>query len=241
MGAARGALEADACMARALAAQERAQQVAATEENIKEVSRDAELAMRLITQDAEALRVDQEAALQAQANGSVGCRSQEAQGEGKGKGHAAPEPEVQERALGWEKKLGAGTWRGAEQLAEVVVQPAGDVVAAAAIRAQAQALACFAESRPLIQPNERENVEGVPDWVDNTGHVVRSMTVKGWWAPEKVLLDGGSYYSMVGARLKARLGLGRADMDTTGHRVQTALGKVETLPGGLTKDQSQLC
>jgi hypothetical protein len=163
MGAARGALEADACMARALAAQERAQQVAATEENIKEVSRDAELAMRLITQDAEALRVDQEAALQAQANGSVGCRSQEAQGEGKGKGHAAPEPEVQERALGWEKKLGAGTWRGAEQLAEVVVQPAGDVVAAAAIRAQAQALACFAESRPLIQPNERENVEGVPD------------------------------------------------------------------------------
>jgi hypothetical protein len=61
------------------------------------------------------------------------------------------------------------------------------------------------------------------------------MTVKGWWAPKKVLLNGGSYYSMAGARLKARLGLGPADMDTTGHRVQTAMGKVETLPEGAYK------
>lgn len=62
------------------------------------------------------------------------------------------------------------------------------------------------------------------------------MTTKGWWAPEKVPLDGGSYYSMAGAKLKARLGLGPGDMDTMGHKVQTAMGKVETLPGGLTKE-----
>jgi hypothetical protein len=153
-----------------------------------------------------------------------------------GKKHATSETETQEQALEWERRLSAGDWRGAAQPAEVVVQPAGDVVTAAAVRAQAQALACFAESRPLVQPAERETVEGVPDWVDNIGKLVRIMTTKGWWAPEKVLLDGGSYYSMAGARLKARLGLGPADMDTSGHKVQTAMGKVETLPGGLTKE-----
>jgi hypothetical protein len=62
------------------------------------------------------------------------------------------------------------------------------------------------------------------------------MTAKGWWAPEKVLLDDGSYYSMAGARLKARLGLTEADMDAAGHKVQTAMGKVETLRGGLTRE-----
>lgn len=76
----------------------------------------------------------------------------------------------------------------------------------------------------------------MPDWVDNSGKVVRVMTAKGWWAPEKVLLDGGSYYSMAGAKLKARLGLTESDMDAAGHKVQTAMEKVETLRGGLTKE-----
>jgi hypothetical protein len=80
-------------------------------------------------------------------------------------------------------------------------------------------------------------MEGVPDWMDNSSKVVRIMTTKGWWAPEKVLLDGGSYYSMAGTKLKARLGMGPADMDTSAHKVQTAMRKVETLPGGLTKEQ----
>lgn len=61
------------------------------------------------------------------------------------------------------------------------------------------------------------------------------MTAKGLTAPQRVLLDGGSFYSMAGAKLKAQLGLSSSDMDSGGHRVHTATGKVELLQGGLTR------
>jgi hypothetical protein len=80
-------------------------------------------------------------------------------------------------------------------------------------------------------------VEGVPDWIDNSKKAVKVMTAKGWWAPEKVLIDGDSYYSMAGARLTARLGLTDANLDSKEHKVQTAMGKVETLRDGLTKEK----
>jgi hypothetical protein len=66
MGAARGGIEADARMARTLTSQENAAQAAAREENIREMSRDAKVAMRLIVQDVETLGVDRKAALRAQ-------------------------------------------------------------------------------------------------------------------------------------------------------------------------------
>ncbi|GAQ91508.1 hypothetical protein KFL_007970030 [Klebsormidium nitens] len=218
----------DAELARTLAAEERAAAEAVDAERTLAVSRDARVARELLEQEARDQGLDQEAAMCAQGAGAA--RDCEATGTRKGKAKVDA-PLMQ--AMAWEKKLGAGAWKGSQQLAEVVVQPKEDVVVAAATRAQA--MACFAEGRPLVSPAEREQVEGVPDWVDNTNKVVKVMTSKGWWAPERVLLDGGSFYSMAGARLKARLGLTEADMDVGGHRVQTAMGKVEVLSGGLTK------
>jgi hypothetical protein len=54
-------------------------------------------------------------------------------------------------------------------------------------------------------------------------------------APQRVLLDGGSFYSIVGAKLKAQLGLSEGDMDPCGHRVHTATEKIEMLQDGLIK------
>jgi hypothetical protein len=51
----------------------------------------------------------------------------------------------------------------------------------------------------------------------------------------RVLLDRGSYYTLVGAKLKEQLGMEEADMDGGGQKVHTATGKVEPLQGGLTK------
>lgn len=62
------------------------------------------------------------------------------------------------------------------------------------------------------------------------------MSSHGLVAPARVLLDGGSYYSMAGISLRAQLGLTAADMDAGGHKVHAATGKIESLPGGLTKN-----
>jgi hypothetical protein len=98
-----------------------------------------------------------------------------------------------------------------------------------------QAIACFAHGRPLVSPSQRGQVDGSPDWVDNTKKAVQVVTAKGLVAPQRVLLDGGNFYSMVGAKLKAQLGLSEGDMDAGEHRVHTATGKFEMLQGGLTK------
>jgi hypothetical protein len=139
---------------------------------------------------------------------------------------------VEEQALGWERRLSAGDWRGAADLAPVILQPACATVAS---RAQTHALACFADGRPLISATERAGMEGTPDWVDNSLRVVQVMSAHGLVAPPRVLLDGGSFYSMAGLSLKSQLGLTAADMDAGGHKVHTATGKIESLPGGLTK------
>jgi hypothetical protein len=228
MGAARGALSAVENLARELAAQEGV--VAGREESAACISRDAEFAHQLMAQDAAANGVSKGEALRAQAGpAAVAVRgNEEIDKKGKAKvGSSMPTDEEQAATLEWEKRLSAGAWRGSEELAPLVVQPPLDPVVMAAARAQA--MACFAQGRPLVSPRERNRVEGVPDWIDNFGKVVKVMTAKGWWAPERVLLDGGSYYSMAGARLIARLGLLEADLDSKEHKVQTAMGKVETL------------
>ncbi|GAQ93292.1 hypothetical protein KFL_014220010, partial [Klebsormidium nitens] len=236
-GGERQGADADAELARAMAEEEEEGARAAYRARAAAVDEDARVARELVAQEARKRGVDQAAAMRAQdpqgATGGAAAGAPAAGApKGKGKVQQGDPPLVQ--VLAWEKKLSTGAWRGAAQLAEVVVTPKEDVVVAAATRAQA--MACFAEGRPLVSPSEREHVEGVPDWVDNATKVVKVMTTKGWWAPDRVLLDGGSFYSMAGARLKARLGLTEADMDTGGHRVQTAMGKVEVLPGGLTKE-----
>lgn len=211
--------------------------MAAREEPAACISRDAELARQLMVQDTAAHGVSQGDALKAQARPAAPAAKDSAQADWKGKAKAeSPIPTAAEQpaTLEWERRLSTGAWKGAEELAPLVVQPLLDPVGAAAARARA--MACFAEGRPLVSPGERDGVEGVPDWIDNSGMVVRVMTAKGWWAPERVLLDGGSYYSMAGARLTARLGLLDADLDRKEHKVQTAMGKVETLRGSLTKE-----
>jgi hypothetical protein len=230
MGAARGALLADESMAQRLAAREEV----VHKEAAACINRDAELARRLVAEDAAAHGVSQGAALRAQGGPMVEAGGQVAQTDSKGKAKDSAMPTAAEQGvtLDWERRLSAGTWRGSRELAPGVVQPRLDPVMEAAARAQA--MACFAEGRPLVSPTERGTVEGVPGWIDNSGKVVKVMTATGWWAPEKVLLDGGSYYSMAGARLTTRLGLTDADLDSTEHKVQTAIGKVETLKGGLT-------
>jgi hypothetical protein len=207
------------------------------EESAACLNRDAELALQLMSQGAAAHGFSTSAALRAREGPMKLPPGAEVEAGGKGKEKLdSPVPTAGEQptALEWERCLGAGTWRGAEVLAPVVLQPQTDLVMTAA--AKAQAMASFAEGRPLVGPSEREKVEGVPDWIDNSAKVVKVMTAKGWWAPERVLLDGVSYYSMAGAQLTARLGLSDADLNSKEHRVQTATGKVETLRGGLTKE-----
>jgi hypothetical protein len=175
MGAARGIIEADERVARALAAQERAKHSAMQGELITSISRDAELAMELVAHDAEANGVSQGEAFRAQSVGQrvVGPQRSGAPAGDKGKAKVSsstPTAKEQGAVLVWEKMLSKGAWSGAEELAEVVVQPSGNMVMAAATRAQA--LTCFAEGRPLVSPSKRTRVEGVPDWVDNSAKVV---------------------------------------------------------------------
>ncbi|GAQ92585.1 hypothetical protein KFL_010620020 [Klebsormidium nitens] len=97
------------------------------------------------------------------------------------------------------------------------------------------ALAAFAEALPKVPPTERSRWVGTPDWVENRDGAVKVMTVAGLKAPLRVLIDGGSFYSMAGARLAPQLGL---PVESNGVlcKVQTALGKVEPLGKGFTRD-----
>jgi hypothetical protein len=143
-----------------------------------------------------------------------------------------------EAGLACENKLAKKAWRGASQVAAVTLQ-AHQLEQArlvkAAVRSHTQAMAYFTGERPLVNPSQRNQV-GIPDCqVDNAKRAVQFMTAKGLVAPQRVLFDGGSFYSMVGAKLKARLGLLERDMDAGGHRVHTATGKIEMLQRGLPK------
>ena len=71
------------------------------------------------------------------------------------------------------------------------------------------------------------------DWVDNATPVVEVHAKHVEVAPSRVLLDGGSFYTLVGARLGARLGLTVADQEPGVKGVATATGRVENL--GFTK------
>jgi hypothetical protein len=204
----------------------------AQEEQVAATSRDAELAMLMVAEEAQEKGIDREVALQAQG----GDREGHLQPDAKGKGIAvASEPEIEEWAFGWERRLSQGDWRGSDDLAPITLQPGASEVASAA-QAYTHALACFADGRPLMSATERAGLEGTPDWVDNTHKVVVVMSSHGLVAPGRVLLDGGSFYSMAGVSLRSQLGLSAADMDAGGHKVHTATGKIETLPGGLTKN-----
>lgn len=222
----------DAALARQMAQQDAKKQ----EELVVATSRDAELAMLMVAEEARARGIDREVALQAQegsADRSAGAGDSMKDGaKGKNKIQDGGQGEM-EQALGWERQLSSGSWRGANDLAPVVLQPAGVGLAS---RAHTHALACFADGRPLVSTAERGGVEGTPDWVDNTRKAVQVMAPNGLVAPARVLIDGGSFYSMAGLSLRAQLGLTAADMDSGGHKVHTATGKIETLPGGLTKN-----
>jgi hypothetical protein len=101
--------------------------------------------------------------------------------------------------------------------------------------AHAAVMACFADGLPLVEPGRRQLVEGVSDWVENSKGAVQVATPHGSVRPLRVLLNGGSYYTLVGAKLKVQLGMEEADMDGRGQNFHTATGKVEPLKGGLTK------
>lgn len=172
---------------------------------------DAEVALEVLVEEARAAGVDSAAALRAQA-GPVKAVEQSRRWEtvarrDKGKGKL-----VQESAeRGETGASGAETWEASH------------------------ALAAFTEALPKIPPTERGRWVGTPDWVDNKEGAVKVMTVVGLKAPLRVLIDGGSFYSMAGARLAAQLGL-PVDSSGAACKVQTALGKVEPLGKGLTRD-----
>jgi hypothetical protein len=211
------------------------------EEQAVDTNKDAELAMLLVAEDARERGVDREVALRAQggpvvqANGEAGAlqaqREVGVNSKGKEVLQAADQTEV-ERALGWEHRLSSGTWRGATDLAPVTLQPHADI----ASRAHTHALACFADRQTLVSTADRVGFEGTPDWMDNTHIAVQVMSSHGLVAPARVLIDGGSFYSMAGTSLKSQVGLTAADMDKGGHKVHTATGKVQSLPGGLIKE-----
>jgi hypothetical protein len=98
--------------------------------------------------------------------------------------------------------------------------------------AHAAVMACFTDGLPLVEPGRRQLVEGVPDWVENSKGAVQVATPHGLVRPLRVLLDGRSYYTLVGAKLKVQLRMEEADMDGGGQKVHTATGKVEPLQGG---------
>jgi GNAT superfamily N-acetyltransferase len=208
----------------------------ALEEQVISTSRDAELAMLLVAEEARERGVDRDVVLRAQ-GGFPGERTRaEAQSSGADKGKGVAQEtgtEEEERAFGWEHRLSTGAWRGASDLAPITLQPGLEGVGS---RAHTHALACFADGRPLVSTTDRGGFEGTPDWVNNSGKAVQVMSPSGLVAPGRVLIDGGSFYSMAGLSLRAQLGLTAADMDAGGHKVHTATGKVELLPGGLTRN-----
>lgn len=231
----------DEQLARKIAQQEEYGARRAQEEQLLATSRDAELAMELVAREAQEKGVDRAAALAAQGMGEDKGTPREEKVEavaGKGKQKVAEKSSMQadlERGLAWERRLGAGQWRGAQQVAAVTLQTEGKEENKQLMEdahAHTRAMACFAEGRPKVSPSERGGVEGSPDWVNNEARVVQVATPHGLVAPRRVLIDGGSFYSMAGAKLKAQLGLQPGDMDAAGLRVHTATGKI---------DQSPLC
>jgi hypothetical protein len=211
------------------------------EEQALATSRDVELAMELVVQEALQKGVDREVVMAAQEIGEASPATEvKTPVAGKGKAKVGKPSDLEadlEAGLAWECKLAKKAWRGASQVASVTLQAhqlkQTKMVKAAV--AHTQAMACFADGRPLVSPSQRSQVDGSPERADNTKKAVQVMTAKGLVAPQWVLLIGGSFYSMVGAKLKAQLGLSEGDMDAGGHRVHTATGKIEMLQGGLTK------
>ncbi|GAQ91734.1 hypothetical protein KFL_008410050 [Klebsormidium nitens] len=236
-GRARQRGQSDKAMAEAR--QEEELRAHAEERSIKDrVSRqDAALARKLVTGEAMAKGIDPSAAVEAQA--ALGGERGEAE-KGKEKEGDRGSRASLEEALGWEKRVAGGAKKGSTPLAPVTFQPHRATGHSKELEADAYAhaaiMACFADGRPLVEAGRRSQVEGVPDWVDNSKGAVRVAAPQGLVTPQRVLLDGGSYYTMVGARLKEQLGLGDADMDAGGQKVHTATGKVESLQGGLTKE-----
>jgi hypothetical protein len=202
------------------------------EEQAVATSKDAELAMLLVAEEAREKGIDRAAALQAQEGGSSGCRMAADKGKNVG---AGTEQGAEERAFGWEDRLSRGAWDGAANLAHITLQPGASAVSVAS-QAHTHALACFADGRPMVSANERAGFEGTPDWVDNSNKALQVMSSHGLVAPARVLVDGGNFYSMAGFSLRSQLGLTSADMDAGGHKVHTATGKVESLLGGPTKN-----
>jgi hypothetical protein len=131
-----------------LARQVGRRQEKAFEEQVAATSRDAELAMMLVAEEARERGIDREAALRAQGGAEEGPSPTEDGGGGSGKGkEVVQDADVSEveRALGWERHLSAGACRGAADLASVTLQPSTSAVAS---RAHTHALACFADGRP---------------------------------------------------------------------------------------------
>jgi hypothetical protein len=83
-----------------------------------------------------------------------------------------------------------------------------------------------------VSAADRGGLEGTPDWVNNSTRVVQVMSPSGLVAPGRVLIDGGSFYSMAGLSLRVQLGLTAADMDAGGHKVHTAAGRSKHCRGG---------
>lgn len=126
MGAARGERRVREASDVRLARQIRRGEEEALEERAAATSRDAELAMLPVAEEARERGIDREAALRAQ--GGAGGRppqvGDDGRGTGKGKEKAnEAEPGKVERALGWERRLSEGAWRGAADLAPVTLQP----------------------------------------------------------------------------------------------------------------------
>lgn len=172
---------------------------------------DAKLAREMLAEEARGAGVDSAAALRAQDKpkpGSVKARRWETVTRNKGKGKVAPESMAEDGPVG---SKGSEPWEASH------------------------ALAAFAEALPKVPPTERNRWVGTPDWVDNRDGAVKVMTVAGLKAPLRVLIDGGSFYSMAGVRLATQLGL-PIDRSGAACKVQTALGKVEPLGKGVTRD-----
>jgi hypothetical protein len=191
--------------------------------------------MELVAREALERGVERKVALAEQEFGSVDPVDKEETpvvGKGKSKVDESSDLETDlEAGLAWKNKLAKKTWQGADQVAAVTLQAhqLEQTRLVKAAMAHTQTMACFADGRSLVNPSQQSQVDGTPDCVDNTKKAVQIMTAKGLVAPQRVLLDGGSFYSMVGAKLKAQLGLSEGNMDAGGHRVHTATGKIELL------------
>jgi hypothetical protein len=189
MGAARGAPVEEAGNV-ALARQVARREEEAREEQVAATSKDAEFAMLLVAEEAREKGIDREATLQAQG----GDRDGNARSGEKGKEVARETEGLEEQAFGWERRLSAGDWRGAADLAPITLQPGASGVAVAS-QAYTHALVCFADGRSLVSATERAGLEGTPDWVDNshTGHL-RCILSWGIIGPNRNLSHGAPYH-----------------------------------------------